>query len=421
MCSEADDLSFEDESRIIIGFNLAHKVKFGQSVYVSGDLEFLGNWDTAKSIRMSWTPQDVWTCRLIIKGYNKDLKFKYKYFVSDSSMNNTSAICWETGPNRNFSSNTEYKFIQHLDDVWSSIKILFKFSTEEKVHEVVIIGDVEVLGYHADNPGKMYLRYGRNAKNLPTMQYWERELIIPAEKETVNYRYGIRERKNSSIKWERDGGRVFFLKDLKYYTDGHLDQFLELHGIKPSFQTSFAYKNSSFFRMDQHFKHHFVFSELSDLFWVGPYPEEEQIGKLQAKGCQVLISLLQPHEAHYNQPSKESYQEECLKNGLEFINLAVGTDLKSSSEELLKATFLVNQNHHQNKLVYLFCDDEMTRSILVAFLFYHIYLNYPVKRSIDKVNCKRWNKSINEEMVNTVLKNISLDQKDRKIAIHSHS
>lgn len=238
------------------------------------------------------------------------MTLKYKYFVSDFEMHADSSIEWEPGPNRTILSNMQYKFMYHNMDVWGLMKVILRFAMNNSIHSIYVAGDLNKMGYTEGNPARMHLRVLRSEDTNNVCHYWERQFLISVDSEKIEYRYGIKEKKNSMIRWERDSNRVFNFKDVKYYVDEQFDTLRDFLGVKTS-TTSYTYKNSCYIRIDHTFMDDFIFSELSDNLWIGPYPKYEEIDKLKQQGCNCIINLQATIEMEGLLASPDRYEDVC--------------------------------------------------------------------------------------------------------------
>ena len=393
-----------DASKVQIGFNLRKKVPFGSAVYVIGGIPLLGNWVTSKALRLNWSEGHVWHGSLKMRpSHLTDLTFKYKYFISDFEMQPDSSIVWEPGMNRTFFASWKYKFEIHVDDTWGLIKITFRLALNDSIHSVYLAAGHPSIGYDEAHPARMYQRILRETF-AGGAHYWEKELEIPSELEKVDYRYGLKPRKISLIRWERESNRIFNLKDAKYYVDAEFDSFRDTIGVKMD-QTSFTYKNSLYIRMDHEFIDDFIFSEVSSNLWVGPYPKYEEIVKLRPNGCNCIVNLQTNLELEGLILSAEQYEEVCKKTGIHFYHCPISTP-DFTSEEVYAAAKLLDQCIDKYKRVYVHCTNGLNRSVAVAILYYHLFKELPVRKAIEAVVSKRWRSTISEEQINQLLRGI---------------
>lgn len=405
------DLDVEDAGMFgnggsVLCFNLRHQVEYGKSVYVTGSIPALGNWCPNKAIRLTWTDGHRWVAHIQMRNCKKQINLKYKYFVSDFGMTPESSIVWEPGSNRTLITHLEDQLMTCLEDAWAFVKIVFRFAMDESIHSVYIAGHLFMLGYSESNPGRMFLRVVKEFGSTRILHFWEKEIFIPCDLDKVEYKYGIKERKNSMVRWERESNRVLNLKDIKYSIDEQFDMFRENLGVHSS-TTSFTFKFRNYIRMDHRFIDDFIFSEISESLWIGPYPKNEEMERLNQKGCECVLNLQTKQEIEGLLVSYEQYQEIASKYGLKFFHSPVTLNSPLDPEQILEAANLLASCINTYKCVYLHCSDGLLRSVVTAIIFYHICKGYPVKQAIDIVKSKRWRSKVDEALINGLLKNIN--------------
>lgn len=394
-----------DHGGIMLFINVKHRVQYGKAVYVTGSMPMLGNWCPNKAIRLTWSESHNWIANISLRSSKKQLNLKYKYFESDYEMDSESSLEWEPGSNRTLITDLESKIIISVDDMWSLVKITFRFALNESIHSVFIAGEQFKLGYSESNPAKMSLRVVRDHESAGIMHFWEKELFIPCEIDKIEYNYGIKERKNSVIRWERDSNRVFNFKDIRYYVDEQFDMFRDTLGIHSS-STSFTFKASCYIRMDHSFIDDFIYSEITDFLWVGPYPKYEEIEKLKLKGSKCIINLQTKLEMEGLLMSLDRYEEICQKQGIKYFHSPITQNGELSSQEVLEAVNLLNNCIISYKCVYLHCTNGSKRCVAVAIIYFHIIRGYPVKQSFEIVMAKRWRAKVSETSIASLIKEI---------------
>ena len=76
------------------------KLKFGQGLYIVGNIPEIGNWDPMNSVRLNWTEGNNWSAIINIPAPSD---FEYKYIVSWHDLPHKDFIIWESGPNSKMS------------------------------------------------------------------------------------------------------------------------------------------------------------------------------------------------------------------------------------------------------------------------------------------------------------------------------
>lgn len=395
-----------DHGAILLCFSLKRPVEYGKALYVTGSMPILGNWCPNKAIRMTWSESHVWIAHIQLRCCKKQLNLKYKYFESDFEMDEKSTLVWEPGSNRTMIADLEGKMIVAVDDLWSFTKIIFRFAMIESIYSVYIAGEQFKMGYSESNPAKMSLRVVKNHCSSGLVHLWERELLIPSEVDQIEYRYGIKERKNSMIRWERDSNRVFNFKDIKYYVDEQFDMFKDSLGIHSS-NTSFTFRVSCYIRMDHSFIDDFIFSEISESLWLGPYPKYEEIEKLKQKGCKCILNLQTKGEMESLLMSYEKYEELSTRNGMKYFHCPIVQASHLDPQQVLSAVNILNSCINSFKCVYMHCTNGSKRSVAVAIIYYHIIKGYPVKQAFEIVMAKRWRAKVNESSISSLIKDLN--------------
>ena len=408
---EENHIGSFDSGKVRLGFNLKKKVPFGCAVYVFGGIPSLGSWVVSQALRLEWSEGHNWYRSFVIKIGDKDCSFKYKYFISDFEMTKESPIIWEPGINRTFNAKLSLKYVVQVEDVWGWFKITFRLALTDSISSVyVAVGDSSV-GYEEAHPARMYQRILREVYS-GAAQYWERDLEIPCDIEKVEYRYGVKLKKNSMIRWERESNRHFYLKEAKYYIDQEYDSFRDTIGTKTK-NTSFTYKNSIYIRMDHDFNDDFVFSEISNHLLIGPYPKYEEIEKLRPNGCNCIINLQTKEELEDLILSSETYDEVCKKNGIKFYHMPLPTP-DWSPQETYNASKLLNECISKYKRVYIHCTNGLHRSVAVTILYYHLFQELPLKKAIELTLSKRWRSTVTEEEIIQLIRSIKASPRSRK-------
>ncbi len=216
-----------------ITFSIPYVTEWGQKLYVSGEGDILGNWDTATALEMHLNRSGYWVVEVDVP-MNLDKPLPYKYFLKDER---NQGIIWESGPNRivkPFSPNIEEAYCKDLwrpetpkDQVWysklftevlmkrskgSSTAPLFGMHTPYQLrfqlyaprvasnHVICVIGDHPSLGEW--NPAHAFILEGG--------QYplWTGELNLH-EAGSISYKYALLDTTHGTIvQWEQGENRT---------------------------------------------------------------------------------------------------------------------------------------------------------------------------------------------------------------------
>ncbi|MBI5857333.1 MAG: 4-alpha-glucanotransferase [Sphingobacteriales bacterium] len=96
-------------------FYLRFHTEFGQSLWITGNAEELGNNDPGKAVPMEYLNEDIWECSLELKKRDRESPFCYRYFLK----NKDAELLYEWGNDRliEFEKNTNEI---HLVDTWNN-------------------------------------------------------------------------------------------------------------------------------------------------------------------------------------------------------------------------------------------------------------------------------------------------------------
>lgn len=210
-----------------VTFNIKCKSSWGQTVFVAGNVEQLGNWDADAALSMEYAGNDIWTAGIVLSAENA---CEYKYFIREAN----GYINWEGGKNRIFAEiepNGVHVF-DHWHEAIDPERVLFskvftevimkpdriieqtiKPSTGHKLrftitaprvgigYSIGIVGNIPELGSWK-NPVLM------SNKNYPR---WELELDTALIDVPVSYKYVIVHLENKQLAtWEEGENRNLY-------------------------------------------------------------------------------------------------------------------------------------------------------------------------------------------------------------------
>lgn len=213
-----------------LSLSLDYYSSWGQILFVCGNDESLGNWDTERAARMEYAGNNRWTTQLELP-LNKTLE--YKYFVREGN----GYVSWEGSANRLLDTGGGKEIF--VRDVWqpatdpqgvmntkvftevilkpsSLFRQRAKTKTEQKIrfvlhaprvgkgYAVALVGDSKALG----NWNKPVLM---GNKHYP---YWQLEIDRQEVGAGVNYKYVILSRSSAEVTtWEEGPNRQLPLPD----------------------------------------------------------------------------------------------------------------------------------------------------------------------------------------------------------------
>jgi len=225
---------------MIISFECYCPTQWGQSLYIVGSTNELGNWDMNNALPMQSITTDKWKVAVELDSESK-LSFQYKYFIKDE---NQEAVFMEFGENRNFTGNGDRFETIHLKDLWqyhgneqyvwtksAYSEVIFKRHTEDikryslplKAENVVefnvlaprvgvdyfigIVGNCDALG-NWEEKGVLPM----NASEFPLWKIAIPEKGLPR---LIEYKYVIVRKISGEITtWEAGGNRLAYLEQI---------------------------------------------------------------------------------------------------------------------------------------------------------------------------------------------------------------
>ena len=102
---------------VAVTFNVVETTTYGETVYISGSISQLGDWNTASAMALSaadyTSTNNVWFVTINLP---PGTSFQYKYFKTETS----GAITWEADPDRSYSVPTGTANAVTENDTWQS-------------------------------------------------------------------------------------------------------------------------------------------------------------------------------------------------------------------------------------------------------------------------------------------------------------
>ncbi len=211
-----------------LSFRINYNTHWGESIWLSGSIKALGNWNTAEAFPMTYIGNGEWETNIQFKN---EKKFKYKYFLKTSE----NAVVWEGGENRAF----EIETVKNIEirDFWrpqtntTSVFITKVFQNALMPHKatkaklgklpqqtilfklraprvpanknMAIIGNHKLLG-NWEKPVIMKLH------NLPV---WEKAIDLKNINFPIEYKYVIVDKATKKVEEWEDGSerKIFYI------------------------------------------------------------------------------------------------------------------------------------------------------------------------------------------------------------------
>lgn len=243
----------------------------------------------------------------------------------------------------------------------------------------------------------------RKNQSTQGVRIWETQFYIPSSCESIQYRYGIKNKKNSDIVWEREPNRFCNMKDLKFFKNGVYDPVHDALGLKQKTTISFIFKNSKYIRTDTTFIDDFIYTRITENIGCGPYPYYEEVALLKEKGFKAILNLQTWDNMETLGIDPQRYQEVCQKAQVTYVNIPI-IDMKNlNPEKCLQAAHELKNLKDIYNQVYIHCTEGVNRSPIVVIIYLHLFEMYDIWRAFGYVKKKRIRCRASKEVIQNIL------------------
>ncbi len=126
-----------------------------------------------------------------------------------------------------------------------------------------VLGNAAELGYFSI-PQKMEMVLRKDPFTKVMTSFWEKQFLIESGKKRIRYYYLIYDDKEKKFIWERDPGRVMFLKDKEFVNYKMSDE--GEYGMDCMY---FKLKNSIYKKIDVNFISLFFYNRINENIFIG--------------------------------------------------------------------------------------------------------------------------------------------------------
>ena len=102
---------------IKLRFFIRYSTVFGESLWISGNLNELGNDDPAQAVSLTYLDNELWHGTVLINAKKNPFSFRYKYFLKIKD----GELIWEWGNDRSIDASEKKIHELHLVDVWNHV------------------------------------------------------------------------------------------------------------------------------------------------------------------------------------------------------------------------------------------------------------------------------------------------------------
>ena len=360
----------------VLFFRINYKCNHGDSIYVTGNIDVLGNWNPNRAIRLDWTDGHNWTKKLKIMHDNTQL-IEYKYFVASSDIHTSfHYIRWEADPNRYIDLFTTSKLLIKLDDEWEHAKV--KLALHHEAIKKHLENDRRVILYtnldHIKSGHEMKLKKRELQGGMKEEWFWTISLQVPSSFNSFNYKYKLVGKSGEEAIADR-GHRKFYLKQ----APSHLGTS-ELYALKCSSKIKYDFSFSTCLN----------YNVITDDIIIGAFPKNvSDVNELVAMGVKGVLNLQTLGDmTRYGEDW--DFLKSCYQNaGITVGHLPI---VDSDLDELkLKMQDAVEKLHELLKegKVYVHCTAGRHRAPHIIIYYLCCYQNYDLKNAVELVKSKR--------------------------------
>ncbi|CAD8118214.1 unnamed protein product [Paramecium sonneborni] len=424
-------------------FKIHYHTQPGKAIYIVGDCNMLGNWESTKGLRLQWNENDEWTICIKIDR-SKYSKIEYKFIVNNYDYTTLDDTIWEPGENRVITNHmilNETKSEYFNCEYWGyrTIKLKLNYNLPEK-QRMMVIGSIEQLGQWI-HPVLMKQQSKVDILNGEPVQQWSISFIVDSMNFSFRYFYVIRNDETGSMIWERGNGRYLKSSDLRSFRQVQ-DQYAKspikiktqlltacqnyrfLKKKNGSFcsekqqkfkkETSMGYsfsdKEPSFFyyesfgrlnKLDWNFVVQFSITQINENIIIGPYPQNEQdILILRNYGIKAVLNLQTRLDVYHRGVDWDEILSSYRKHNIFMKNFEIfDMDPQDFEKKISKAVQILKKliNHHE--LVYIHCTSGIGRAPSLVVIYLSSVLQFPLNEAITFVKNKREQFYINFNML----------------------
>jgi protein-tyrosine phosphatase len=360
----------------VLFFRINYKCSFGESLYVVGNIDALGNWNSARALKLDWCDGHNWS--KIIKVMHDNTKIiEYKYIVGTSDTNHSlQNIRWEAGPNRCIdlfsTSNLQIK----LNDEWEQQKIKLALH-HEAIKDLISSEKRVILCTNLDHIKSVQeLKLKKHTLDAGTKEewFWTATLRVPNHISSFYYKFKV---------VGKSAGEVISDRCYRKFSTKKFPSSEGAHHLN-------VLKCSSMVKFDFNFNTALSYNYVTDDILVGAFPQSlKDVNELAALGVKGVLNLQTFGDMlRYGEDwdfLKKSYKEANITvKHLPILDMNVG-ELKMKIQD---ATDLLHELLKEGK-VYVHCTAGRHRSPHVIISYLCCYRDYGLKQAMCLVQSKR--------------------------------
>lgn len=361
----------------VLFFRINYKCSFGESLYVVGNIDTLGNWNPARALKLDWSDGHNWIKTLKVMHDNTKI-IEYKYIVGTSDANHSlTNIRWELGPNRRLdlfsTSNLQIK----LNDEWEQFKIKLALH-HEAIKDIMTSDKRVVLCTNLENIKPVQelklKKYILDDAGTKEEWFWTATLKVPNHVSSFYYKFKIVGKSANEVIGDRCY-RKFSVKKFPNSAGTHNLNLL---------------KGSSMIKFDFNFNTSLSYNFITDDILVGAFPQStKDVNELAALGVKGVLNL-QTFGDMLRYGEDWDFLKKCYKEAnINVKHLPIpDMNFEELKMKIHDATDLLHELLKEGK-VYVHCTAGRHRSPHVIISYLCCYRDYGLKQAMSLVQSKR--------------------------------
>jgi len=359
-----------------------YKCNYGDSVYVVGDIDELGNWNPQRAIKLTWSEGHNWSSKIRIIHDNRET-IQYKYIIAPTILTGSQTANWERGPNRSINLYSTSKLCISLKDEWEHLKVRIAVQNDtlkrswKTSQQMFISTNLSKKSF----PIEMTLKQLTINGGIKENSFWTASFQIPYNITSFNYKLKITDSATKEVQVDRTSRKF----DLKKFPS-HI-----------SLNEVYAIEGSSFTKFDFRSGNSFNFDLITEEICVGSSPSSSQdIEELLANGVKAVLNLQTYGDMHRYSINWEQIKEQYQRAGITVEHYPIldmdNTDL---SQKIQEAASLVEKLIREKGKLYVHCSAGKYRSPHTVIFYLWQYKQIDLDSAIELLKKKRRKTKVN--------------------------
>jgi len=360
-----------------ITFNLNFRCNYGNTIYVVGNTEALGNWDANKGLKLNWSEGHFWSKKVMFVHDNTKL-IEYKYVIGPTHPEGQNMDRrWEEGPNRVLNLLSATRLFINLKDEWEHRKVrvaLHEDSLKNIIGPNASLLVVTNLSYREEpKPMKLKRLY---YSSFQEANFWVASFQVPYRASSFQYRFKVEDNQDVNKSLLAKAYHSFSLKKLTSPTKE---------------DASYKIDCGTLVKFDFDFHSPMAFSMITEHIYVGEFPKTQvDIDMLASKKITAVLNLQTEEDMKRYSVDWESLKKYYEKVNIKVENLPIiDMDNANLTLKIQDAGLLINKLLQENEKIYVHCTAGRYRSPHAVIFYLWSYQNYELNKAISLVKSKR--------------------------------